>query len=1238
MRKWKSWLKRLPLWMGIFFLSIGLGGALLDGFQSNEDLLIGVETRLESDFQGQIKEIEKHSRDSFPDWLGQKKVIVLDYTLKGKLLRWSDHSFIPSEFVIQQHLKMHLKTILSEKNRVYYSMKFFSDSTVRFILFPLITKYLIQNEYLKDYVYLGRYQNDESINSIVTAQDFILGHSLAGINVRDELGDFLFSIKVNNAEPFRVERRVWILIFILLGLLLLFWFLFNKYKNDWKRELLLISIVVFIRILALLFHFPTLYADLALFSPIYLALNELNPSLGDFLLNCSFLLLIIYFLYTRINSEVIVNYIVRLGLWSKIAYNFVILLIILVLLKTFFDTWESLVLDSKIPLDISSLTTLQPYSYLIFLCVGILTASLFLITFFLVNISLQIIANGNYKNYWLLIILVSINVLIAYLLFNDVILCLFYVGYLCFIYLQVYFAKGELALNLVSNVLIASFFSLLSIATLSKALENKIFQELEQHSNRFDNPREILTEYVFDEIAEEIQNDRSLWSRDSVINPVDTIGQDLISRIVHNHLVHQFKGYDFRLYVFDFWGRRLDNQYDQPPYFRLEMKRLKDFSTLSKHLYFVPHPRKANEFLYIGRFIINSQIYGRVSLQIEMEQKPQLSGKLYPQLLLDQSINQRLNLPNKFSYAIYEKNNIIKSNNPNIFPLELTKIHLKYDDKLDNNSILKSNYKYILIKKISAEKTLFIQTPTATFLDYITNFSFLFYFYCLLGIVLFIPKLLKGIIGKGWDYLKDSFSFRIQFFLFVLSFIPLIILGVFTIPLFGKFYYQDAENNLQTNLGRVAQYFKDEGGNISEFWYNWEKDLGQGKELLNRVSNLLSCDINIYNNEGKLLTTTRQKIYQTSLSSVYINPLVLQELQLGNRSELILNEQIGNLHYFSGYLILANENDKIIGYLNIPYLMQQRLLEAQVQRFISYLLNVYLVLALILAFVSVFISKTLTNPLRLLRNKLDKTKLEELEAPLVWNAKDEIGAIIQSYNEMLSKLLESKERLTKSERELGWRQMAKQVAHEIKNPLTPMKLSIQYLIKTLKESTVDNILKSKIEKTSNTLLSQIDSLTTIANSFSEFANLPKANPEQLELSSLLSDIYNLFNEAPEATFYIEIPQHSIYIIADKNYIIRVFVNIIRNALQAIKTPEGTIHIKLIQKDNNAIVSIKDNGTGIPLELQSKIFEPNFSTKTSGSGLGLAISKQIIEALGGQISFQSIEEKGTTFYLTFSIIK
>ena len=343
------------------------------------------------------------------------------------------------------------------------------------------------------------------------------------------------------------------------------------------------------------------------------------------------------------------------------------------------------------------------------------------------------------------------------------------------------------------------------------------------------------------------------------------------------------------------------------------------------------------------------------------------------------------------------------------------------------------------------------------------------------------------------------------------------------------------------------------------------------------------------------------------------------------------NKKIGLLEYTSAYETIVNKDNKVAAYINLPYFARQNELKKEISGFLVTLINIYVLLFGIAIVITFIISNRLVKPLNLIQQKLARVKLDSSNDLLEWEGGDEIGSLVNEYNKMVNKLAKSADALAQSERETAWREMAKQVAHEIKNPLTPMKLSMQHLARAWKEK--NNNFENIFEKVSRTMIEQIDSLSRIATEFSNFAKMPKGNFEKIDLVKSIQSNIDLYSEVRNVDFVfnkINIDDEAI-VNGDWEQTLRAFGNLIKNAVQAIpENQRGLIQIQLTKENKQFYISITDNGKGITEEAKQKIFTPNFTTKSGGTGLGLAMVKSIIENMHGKISFESEYGKGTTF--------
>ena len=335
----------------------------------------------------------------------------------------------------------------------------------------------------------------------------------------------------------------------------------------------------------------------------------------------------------------------------------------------------------------------------------------------------------------------------------------------------------------------------------------------------------------------------------------------------------------------------------------------------------------------------------------------------------------------------------------------------------------------------------------------------------------------------------------------------------------------------------------------------------------------------------------------------------------------------------STYSYIHAYSGEALAIMNIPYFRSSDTAYREVTAFLWILVEVYLVLFVGASVLAYFLSKYITGSLKTIRDSLSKFDINQHNEPLEWGGNDEIGTLVQSYNLMVQQLEASANQLAQSERESAWREMAKQVAHEIKNPLTPMKLSVQHLERTMR--TGDDNIEERIQRFSATIIEQIDTLSAIASAFSNFAQMPKAQTTVVDLCKTVESVVELYRDTEEVAINfncaIDTPAN---VLGDKDFLGRTFQNLVKNAIQAIPSErEGRVDVTLRNEKDRLIVEVTDNGTGIAPEQREKIFQPNFTTKTAGMGLGLAMVKNIIENVGGRIWFETAEGKGTTFFVS-----
>lgn len=403
------------------------------------------------------------------------------------------------------------------------------------------------------------------------------------------------------------------------------------------------------------------------------------------------------------------------------------------------------------------------------------------------------------------------------------------------------------------------------------------------------------------------------------------------------------------------------------------------------------------------------------------------------------------------------------------------------------------------------------------------------------------------------------------------------------------------------------------------------------KEEIFDIANIHGLQINLYDLEGQLLKSSMASMQQNT-SNVCLDAEVLNQLSNTAEHRYVVKNDTNGQVFQSSYSYITDEKFKNIAILNLPYLENDDFFNKELKQFLLRLGYAYLVMILAAIILAYFISKYITRSLKTISDKMNEIRLEKRNKKIeIETTSAEIETLVNSYNLMIDELEHSAVQLATSEREQAWREMAKQVAHEIKNPLTPMRLSVQSFQR--KFNPEDENIHQKVTEYSNTLIQQIDTMSSIASAFSNFAKMPAQQNEQLNVVHIVKLALDIFNED-----YINFEAESEELIAkfDRTQLIRVVTNLVKNSIQAmpLDNENPKINVKVFTEDKNIKITVEDNGMGISEETESRIFEPKFTTKTSGMGLGLAMVKNIVETYNGTITFTSALGKGTIFSVIF----
>ncbi len=569
-----------------------------------------------------------------------------------------------------------------------------------------------------------------------------------------------------------------------------------------------------------------------------------------------------------------------------------------------------------------------------------------------------------------------------------------------------------------------------------------------------------------------------------------------------------------------------------------------------------------------------------------------------------------------FSTARFAKGRLFQSSGSYVYKKNLPNAYSQ-GDFLERNGHLHH------IKRL-VDETIVVSYPTNGYLHNFATATYMFLL-ALIGIlpwILMHPKQLTGLQG------------RIQF-----SFLSLVIL---TVLVFGASMYvyisdQFDEKN-QLSLSEKIRSVETELHSKLKGKSTWEQQPIENQ--LRKLAEIFFTDISLYDVDGKLIASSQPDIFTKGVLSTQMEPEAYRKLSRSGSNLVIQTESIGKLSYLSAYRPFTDEENQTIAYVNLPYFAKQLELNKQLSNFLVSTITALVLLTAIALTLAIFLASRITEPLKTIRLKLQAIDLKNENQQIDYNDSDEIGELVTAYNSKVKELIQKANQLAQSERESAWREMARQVAHEIKNPLTPIKLNAQLLQRNLDAD--DPAIQEKTRRFISGLIDQVNTLTKIANEFSNYASLPKAIETHVDLNEIVSNAISIMGHesVPVST---ELPKSRSTVYADKDLMVRVINNLLKNAIHAIEEKTytsnelGLISVSIVQKNGMAELTVEDNGTGIADEMKEKIFSPNFTTKSTGMGLGLAMVKQIIEHAGGSIWFESDGHSGTSFFIRIPLV-
>lgn len=951
------------------------------------------------------------------------------------------------------------------------------------------------------------------------------------------------------------------------------------------------------------------FKDWALFSPEIFAQSFWLSSLGEYLISVIVFLLFSIFLYKNLKIEIsrkiplIFSFLLSVGLGSIFA----------VLSLFISEIMKGIVINSSISFTFENILLLDIYSIL-----GIVIIGAVILSFILILYKIAFIL----RKYLKLNVIIPSTIIFTlgtfYLYFNKIygeneILIFAILFVILWIWLSISAIKNK-----------TSYFSLIVFVFISSLIISEHFsristkKELESYkviTYNLASERDINAEYFLKEIYHQLKYDTKLeqYIKNKDIPEIE----NYIKGVVGSK--RYFNKYDLQItaclekdsLIFTFEPNKINCH----EYFE---KQIKDYGIVITGTNFYYLENHNGRISYLGE--IASKLFDgeRLNIYIEADSKIFSEGLGYPELLLDkkQSVKKTTR---KINYAKYHKGKLISSKGDYKYQFSL----ISQDSDTVEYSVFTANG-YVHFKyRPDSENLIMVSKPDTQYSKELASFTYILAF---LFIIFNFSWIIFNLINKN-IFKGISLKEKTQIAFISILIIALLATDAISIMFIIDGYKQKQKETVLDKIYSVLIELEHKIGDRDTLDY---KDTEYLNSLLIKFSNVFYTDINVFDLNGVLFASSRTELFDKGLKGRYMDRRAYEELILNKSGTVIINESIDNIDYLSAYIPFRNFNNDVIAYLNLPYFAKQNEFKEEISNFVIAFSNIFLILILLSIIAGILIARNLTKPLSMIQERIKAMDIKKSAEKIYYSRNDELGGLIREYNRKIDELSESAIKLAQSEREFAWREMAKQIAHEIKNPLTPMKLSVQYLERAYDQN--DEKWEETFRKVCRTLIEQIDVLTEIANEFSNFAKLPAPKTEEVNIAKVVEYSVQLFEHEDN----IEIKINNLIlskpiVLADREQLIRVFNNLIKNSIQAIPFgKKGIIEINLKENEQYYIITVKDNGVGIPEEMREKIFEPNFTTKSGGMGLGLSIIKSMLNSINANISFTTELNLGTEF--------
>lgn len=1097
------------------------------------------------------------------------------------------------------------------------------------VMVPLRWDYFIENKYLhKQFAAFPGLENRYDIVDDTTA-----------VAIKTASGKKLFYIQELELQSGSILGNISIVLRVLA--IIAFLIVINavavelQHKRSLKKALLfLITTLGIIRLITYFLPFPFDFRKLELFDPSVYASSSIHPSLGDLLINIVLIFWISSFIksfYASTKATIIT---------TSIKWNYffaAVLCLMLVGISFGFESIiRSLISDSKVSFDVTNFFSLNIYTVISFAILCLLVISFIYLSHLILGL-LDVVLDLSLPLKLLWFSLTGLLVLSISISDTNSFIRLIVLGWLLAYVSLMHWRKKDMSLSLYQSGILLWWLMFFSASVAGLITYQNRIVELEQRK-RIAEKLSLQTDPSGENlISIAITNFNNLFLSDNF----NRLTYEFSNKFIKDSLINEnFSGYlnkyDTRIYTFDAALNALHNE-DSTSYEVINsIINNQSKPTSIPDLFY--YENSYDKFSYLYQKEIKDAADSLLGhLIVIAKPKRYKSEALYPELF-KQVKDVASDLNTNYAYAVYSNLKLINNYSDYSFATVLQNSQVPKDEFEIN---INGNYNELWYNA-GSNKVVIVARQSQLFIELLTLFAYLFCSFLIILLLFYFFNVLLQIrfnVAKLKGLMRFSIRNQIQTTIIAVSVFSFLVIGVATI----SFFIARFERSNRERLVKAIQVMSTEIENKVRSQLIFDdvltiSDIGLTGDLEKKiieVSEIHNVDVNFYDLNGNLKVSTQPYIYNKHILSDKMQPTAFYELHNNNKIQYIQDEKVGQFNFLSIYVPIRDEDGSPHAYINIPYLNSQNELNLEISNFLITLINLNAFIFLLAGAIALSVTNRITASFSFIGNKMKAVNLGSHNEEITWQGDDEIGALIVEYNKMVKKLEESALALAKSEREGAWREMARQVAHEIKNPLTPMKLSIQYLQKAIADDAPS--VKVLSQRVATTLVEQIDQLSKIASDFSQFANIGNTITENFAINEILQSVVDLNSMEERITIiWQNVNKQPIIVQADKIQINRLFTNLIQNAIQSVpETEPVTITITEVVASNQYTVAIADNGPGIPTAVQEKIFTPNFTTKTSGTGLGLAICKGIIEKAGGNIWFES-SVAGTIFYVQMPI--